>query len=51
MTKINLKVVKYTKDKEFYFRYNPNKHKGKKNFNNKKEKDNPFGILKNINFK
>ena len=36
---------------KFYFKYNPNKRKDKKIFNNKKPKDNPFGILKNINFK
>ena len=41
----------FEKNKEFYFKYNPNKRKDKKIFNNKKPKDNPFGILKNINFK
>jgi ATP-dependent RNA helicase SUPV3L1/SUV3 len=46
--KMNYKTVK--KDNEYYFKYSPNKKRIKKIFENKKT-DNPFNILKNINFK
>ena len=50
--KILLKYMNYNvteKNKEIYFKYNPKK-KQKKIFDKKKTKENPFGILKNINF-
>ena len=37
------------KNKEIYFKYSPKK-KQKKILDKKKIKENPFGILKNINF-
>ena len=36
---------------EFYFKYNPTKQKIKKIINKSQKSDNPFHILKNINFK
>ena len=36
---------------EFYFKYNPAKQKIKKFINKSQKSDNPFHILKNINFK
>tara|TARA_Y100000590_G_scaffold448136_1_gene584343 strand:- start:536 stop:3019 length:2484 start_codon:yes stop_codon:yes gene_type:complete len=47
--KMNYKILK--KNNEFYFKYIPNKQKIKKSFNYKKMNDNPFSILKNIDFK
>ena len=52
-----LKLIKkmsyktFEKDKEFYFKYNPIKQRNKKLINNKTQNDNPFNILKEINFK
>ena len=39
------------KNNEFYFKYIPVKLKVKKSINNVKRSDNPFNVLKNINFK
>ena len=36
---------------QFYFKYAPTKQKFKKIFKNIKKNDNPFNVLKNINFK
>ena len=47
--KMNYKILE--KNDEFYFKYIPNKQKIKKSINNKKINDNPFNVLKNINFK
>ena len=50
--KILLKYMNYNvteKNEEIYFKYNPKK-KHKKIFDKKKLKENPFGVLKNINF-
>ena len=46
--KMNYKT--YEKDKEIYFKYSPNKNKFKKFIKNNQLNDNPFKILKNINF-
>ena len=43
---MNYKVIE--KDNELFFKYMPNK-KIKKTFDNKRLKENPFGILKNLN--
>ena len=41
----------YSKNDETYFRYSPTKNK-KKQFSSKiLKKENPFSVLKNINFK
>ena len=40
----------YEKNKEIYFKYQPNKTKFKKFVKNNQLNDNPFKILKNINF-
>jgi len=47
----NMNYKTFEKNNEFYFKYNLNKPKINKVFNNKKIKDNPFSVLKNINFK
>ncbi len=41
----------FEKNNEFYFKYVPNKQKVKKLFNKKQTTDNPFNVLRNINFK
>ena len=41
----------YEKNNDLYFKYSPKKQKIKKFINKKTIKDNPFKILKNINFK
>jgi ATP-dependent RNA helicase SUPV3L1/SUV3 len=46
--KMNYKA--YEKDNEIYFQYNPKKEKRKKVFKKVNREDNPFKILKNINF-
>ena len=46
--KMNYKI--YEKDKETYFKYFPNKNKSKKFIKNNQLNDNPFKVLKNINF-
>ena len=46
--KMNYKA--FEKDNDLYFKYIPNKNKFKKFIRNDKLKDNPFKILKNINF-
>ena len=40
----------YEKNKELYFKYFPNKNKSKKFSKNDQLNDNPFKVLKNINF-
>ena len=45
---MNYKI--YEKDKETYFKYSPNKSKSKKFIKNNQPNDNPFKVLKNINF-
>ncbi len=40
----------YLRDQELYFKYAPNKNKFKKANKNDKLRDNPFKVLKNINF-
>ncbi len=47
--KMNYKT--FEEDNEFYFKYTPTKQKIKKIINKKHEVDNPFNVLKNINFK
>ena len=47
--KMNYKV--FEEKDEFYFKYNPAKQKIKKFINKSQKSDNPFHILKNINFK
>ena len=44
--KMNYKINE--KNEELFFKYSPQK-KFKKSFNKKNAKDNPFGILKNLN--
>ena len=39
------------KKDDLYFKYSPKKHKIKKFIEKKTIKDNPFKVLKNINFK
>ena len=46
ITKMNYKVTK--KEEDIFFKYTPQK-KFKKSFNKKTNKENPFGILKNLN--
>ena len=46
--KMNYKTSE--KNNEFYFKYMPPKQKIKKFFNKKQITDNPFNVLKNINF-
>ena len=41
----------YKKNDDLYFKYSPKKHKIKKFIEKKTIKDNPFKVLKNINFK
>ena len=41
----------FEENNEFYFKYAPIKEKVKKFINKSQETDNPFNILKNINFK
>ena len=43
--------LSYTKDNETYFRYNSYKNNKKKVSPKVLKKENPFSILKNINFK
>ena len=47
--KMNYKTSE--ENNEFYFKYTPNKQKIKKFINKNQKTDNPFNILKNINFK
>ena len=47
--KMNYKT--FEENNEFYFKYAPTKQKIKKFINKNQETDNPFNILKNINFK
>ena len=47
--KMNYKTFK--EDNECYFKYIPTKQKIKKFINKDKNIDNPFSVLKNINFK
>jgi ATP-dependent RNA helicase SUPV3L1/SUV3 len=47
--KMNYKI--FEKNDEFYFKYAPIKEKVKKFINKSQKSDNPFNILKNINFK
>ena len=47
--KMNYKT--FEENNEFYFKYAPIKGKIKKFINKSQETDNPFNILKNINFK
>ena len=47
--KMNYKI--FEENNEFYFKYAPIKEKVKKFINKSQETDNPFNILKNINFK
>jgi len=44
--KMNYKVTK--KEEDIFFKYTPQK-KFKKSFNKKTNKENPFGVLKNLN--
>ena len=44
--KMNYKVTE--KDEDFFFKYTPQK-KLKKSFDKKTNKENPFGVLKNLN--
>ena len=52
-----LKLIKkmnyysYEKDKETYFKYSPMKNNTKKITSKVINKENPFNVLKNINFK
>ena len=46
----NMNYKIYEKDKETYFKYLPNKNKSKKFIKNNQLNDNPFKVLKNINF-
>ncbi len=46
----NMNYKIYEKGKEIYFKYSPNNNKSKKFIKNNKLNDNPFKILKNINF-
>ena len=41
----------YEKDKETYFKYSPMKNNTKKITSKVINKENPFNVLKNINFK
>jgi len=41
----------FEENDEFYFKYTPIKEKVKKFINKSQKADNPFNILKNINFK
>jgi len=45
-----MKYKAYEKDSEIYFQYSPTKEKFKKVFKKVDAKDNPFKVLKNINF-
>ena len=47
--KMNYKTSE--RNNEFYFKYAPVKQKVKKSINNVQKSDNPFNVLKNINFK
>ena len=47
--KMNYKTIE--KDKEFYFKYMPAKKSDKKYHKKTEIINNPFGVLKNINFK
>ena len=47
--KMNYKI--FEKNKEIYFKYFPNKNKLRKLKNNNQFNDNPFNVLKNINFR
>ena len=47
--KMNYKTSE--KNNEFYFKYVSVKQKAKKSTNNIQKSDNPFNVLKNINFK
>ena len=46
--KMNYKT--YKKENEIYFKYSPQKNKERKNFRKNTKNDNPFSILKEINF-
>ena len=47
----NMDYKTIEKDKEIFFKYNPNKTKPKKFKRDSQVLDNPFNILKNINFR
>ena len=47
--KMNYKIIK--KDDDFYFKYRLDKKKTKNFMNKNQRNDNPFNVLKNINFK
>ena len=47
--KMNYKT--FEENNEFYFKYVPTKQKIKKIIKKEQETDNPFNVLKNINFK
>ena len=47
--KMNYKI--FEENGKFYFKYAPTRQKTKKFINKNQETDNPFNILKNINFK
>jgi ATP-dependent RNA helicase SUPV3L1/SUV3 len=47
--KMNYKI--FEKNNDFYFKYIPTRQKDKKNIQKSFKPDNPFSILKNINFK
>jgi len=46
----NMNYKIYEKGEEIYFKYSPNKNKSKKFTKNNQLNDNPFKVLKNINF-
>ena len=47
ISKMNYRIIE--ENNEIYFRYSPLK-KHKKSFTKKTDKENPFDVLKNINF-
>ena len=47
----NMNYSYFNKNDETYFKYNPIKNNKKQFFPKKHEKENPFSVLKNINFK
>ena len=46
----NMNYKIYEKGEEIYFKYSPNKNRSKKFIKNNQLNDNPFKVLKNINF-
>ncbi len=46
--RMNYKI--YKKNDDFFFKYLPNKSKDKKYIKKNNNKDNPFNVLKQINF-